>query len=50
MADEILEKLKGTVEAISFQNDENGYRVLEISVRGEPVTVVGTIPPCFEGQ
>ena len=50
MADEILEKLKGTVEAISFQNDENGYRVLEISVRGEPVTVVGTFPPVFEGE
>lgn len=50
MADEILEKLKGTVEAISFQNDENGYRVLEVSVRGEPVTVVGTFPPVFEGE
>lgn len=50
MAEEILENLKGTVDSINFQNEDNGYRVITVSVNGEPVTVVGYFPPVFEGE
>lgn len=43
-----LEIIQGTIGAVVFQNYENGYAVLRLSVGGgEHVTVVGTIPlPC----
>ncbi len=43
--------LYGTVEAIVFQNQENGYTVLKLhSQDGEHITVVGTIPMTVVGE
>ena len=39
------EILRGTVQSIVYQNQENGYAVLRLTAEtGELVTVVGTIP------
>ncbi len=46
-----LEILQGTVSAVVFQNYENGYAVLRLSVGGgQTVTVVGTIPLPAPGE
>jgi exodeoxyribonuclease V alpha subunit len=44
--------LQGAVSAITFQNDDNGYTVLQIQIEGEiqPVTCVGTMPTVSEGE
>ncbi len=40
-----MEILQGTVSAVVFQNYDNGYAVLRLSIgAGQAVTVVGTIP------
>ena len=40
-----MEILQGTISAVVYQNYENGYAVLRLSVGGgQTVTVVGTIP------
>ena len=40
-----MEILQGTISAVVYQNYENGYAVLRLSVGGgQAVTVVGTIP------
>lgn len=41
----ITEKLVGQIERITFHNEENGFCVLRVNVRGqkEAVTVVGTV-------
>ena len=45
MAQQEMEILQGTVSAVVYQNYENGYAVLRLSVGGgQNVTVVGTIP------
>jgi len=45
------EILQGTVSAIIFQNQENGYTVLRLnSEDGETVTVVGVIPMTVIGE
>ena len=45
------EVLYGTVAAIVFQNQENGYTVLRLrSQDGELVTVVGSIPMTVVGE
>ena len=45
MAQQEMEILQGTVSAVVYQNYENGYSVLRLSVGGgQNVTVVGTIP------
>ena len=42
---EEMEILQGTISAVVFQNYDNGYAVLRLSVGGgQTVTVVGTIP------
>lgn len=41
--EESLERLTGTVEDITFFNEENGYIVCEISTQDEAVTVVGNL-------
>ena len=43
MENEVLEKLKGTVEEVSFFNEDTGFCVAEINTGQEDVTVVGTI-------
>ena len=40
-----LEILQGTIAAVVFQNYDNGYSVLRLSLdNGQTATVVGTIP------
>ena len=46
-----LSLLRGTVCAVVFQNEENGYTVLKLDSEGEGViTVVGTIPLVSVGE
>ena len=46
-----LELLRGTVCAVVFQNEENGYTVLKLDSENEGViTVVGTIPLVSVGE
>ena len=49
--EEELNQIDGTVEAVIFQNEENGYTVLRLDA-GEQggVTVVGTIPDAAPGE
>ena len=45
MAEQELEIIQGTIGAVIYQNYDNGYAVLRLSVGGgATVTVVGTIP------
>jgi exodeoxyribonuclease V alpha subunit len=45
------EILRGTVQAVVFQNPENGYAVLRLALEtGELVTVVGTVPMTVLGE
>lgn len=46
-----MEILQGTISAVVYQNYENGYSVLRLSVGGgQSVTVVGTIPLPVVGE
>ena len=46
-----LELLQGTVQAVTFQNAENGYTVLRLlEDSGDLITVVGTIPMAMPGE
>ena len=38
------EKVEGYVEHIIFRNEENGYTVLNLSMKGRELTCVGTLP------
>ena len=43
--------IRGTVEAVLFENQENGYTVIRFrSEEGESITVVGTIPLTAAGE
>ncbi len=45
MTEQELEIIQGTISAVVYQNYDNGYAVLRLSVGGgQNVTVVGTIP------
>ena len=45
MTEQEMEILQGTISAVVYQNYDNGYAVLRLSVGGgQTVTVVGTIP------
>lgn len=46
------ESLSGLVERVTFFNEENGFAVLKVQVRGkrEPVTVVGPVPAVNAGE
>ncbi len=46
----VLENLTGTVEEITYYNNENGYTVMVISNDGDPVTVVGNFPRLAGGE
>ena len=50
MAEQEQELLEGTVSAVIYQNEENGYAILRLSIREEEVTVVGTIPGAAPGE
>ncbi|MCI8728328.1 MAG: ATP-dependent RecD-like DNA helicase [Clostridia bacterium] len=43
-------KFSGTVESVIFQNIENGYSVIDVSVDGFLYTAVGNMPPMSEGE
>lgn len=46
-----LEKLAGTVEEITFYNEQNGFTVMSIVTDdGEVITVVGEFPKIFVGE
>ena len=43
--------IRGSVTAVVYQNEENGYAVLRFQTEGgETVTVVGTIPMTTVGE
>jgi exodeoxyribonuclease V alpha subunit len=46
------EQLSGVIERITFHNEDNGYCVLKVTVRGhrEPVAVVGHAQPVIAGE
>ncbi len=44
------ERLAGTVEYITFHNEQNGFTVLELSTDDELITVVGTFPMVSVGE
>lgn len=56
MAEEVkaidgLEKLTGSVEGVIYQNEENGYAILDFgTAENELVTIVGTMPYVSEGE
>ena len=46
-----LHQLEGTVSAVIFRNEENGYTVLRLSLDQEAeVTVVGCVPGVAPGE
>lgn len=47
--EELLE-LNGSVDAIIYRNNENGYMVLELDCGGEPITVVGELGDVEPGE
>ena len=42
--------LEGTLERVTYRNEENGYSVCELSVEGEDVTAVGIMPYISAGE
>ena len=45
-----LTELEGVVESVLFCNEENGYIVLDLDVKGDYVTVVGELGNIEEGE
>lgn len=45
-----LEEISGTVEDITFRNEQNGFTVLELDVDDELVIAVGVLPPVNAGE
>ena len=47
-----MDIVEGTVERITFLNEENAYTVAKLLVEGElqPTTIVGQIPGITEGE
>ena len=43
-------QVEGTVSSLIFQNEDNGYTILRLDVKGEEITVVGTIPGVSPGE
>ena len=46
--EQVLEKISGTVEDVTFHSEESGFTVLLVDVDGDPVTVVGDVPQIAE--
>jgi exodeoxyribonuclease V alpha subunit len=48
----MTDHLSGTIERVVFHNDENGFVVLRVDVRGQrgPVTIVGQTPRATAGE
>lgn len=45
-----LKKLSGSVESITYRNEDSGFTVLEVSSGGELITAVGIMPLVCEGE
>jgi exodeoxyribonuclease V alpha subunit len=47
-----LQELEGTLERVTFQNDENGYTIARMLARGQPreITIVGTLSGVNVGE
>lgn len=45
-----LEEIEGTVEEITFRNEQSGFTVIELDADGEPVIAVGALPPVNPGE
>ena len=45
-----LQLVEGTVSAIIYQNEENGYTILRLDVKEEELTAVGTMPGVSPGE
>lgn len=45
-----LEEIEGTVEIVTFRNDQNGYTVLQLNTDYELLTVVGNFPSVLAGD
>lgn len=45
-----LEELEGSVTVIVYQNEDNGYTIMKISVEKEVFTAVGTLPGVTVGE
>ena len=43
-------EISGTVERITYKNQNNGYTVAEVKLPGESITVVGMLPFLTEGD
>jgi len=45
-------QIEGGVERVTFHNEENGYSVLRVAIKGrsEPITVVGNVPRVTAGE
>lgn len=43
-------ELRGSVESVTFRNEENGFTVLELNAQGELETVVGILPAVAPGE
>lgn len=50
MSEQEQQILQGTIQAVVFDNYENGYAVIRLRVGAETVTVVGTIPMPAVGE
>ena len=48
--DEEKTELRGSVESVTFRNEENGFTVLDLNVQGELETVVGVLPAVAPGE
>lgn len=48
--EEISEKVKGTVEKITYKNNTNGYTVADVRIGNSCVTVVGIMPFLAQGD
>ena len=44
------ELVEGSVSSLIYQNEENGYTILRLEVRGEEITAVGTMPGVAPGE
>ncbi|MEN9678065.1 MAG: putative exodeoxyribonuclease alpha chain [Verrucomicrobiota bacterium] len=46
------ESLSGLIERVTFFNEENGFAVLKVKVKGhrDPVTVIGSLPSASAGE
>ena len=43
-------EIEGTVEAVIFQNEDNGYSVLSVDIGGNEITAVGNMPFFAKGD